>query len=146
MHHRLSIGGACGLLLACIVTTAVSGRQAPDAAQSEGNAKAKALKNPVASSPESIQAGKQTFTRYCAPCHGPEAKGDGQGAGSVRPANLVDETWKYGATDGEIFTNIRDGIGPFFDMASWQSTLKEPDIWNVINYLRSLGPPAPPKP
>jgi mono/diheme cytochrome c family protein len=146
MRVRWAIGSTCSVVLFCTLTAAVTGRGAPGQAPSEGTAKAKTLENPIKSTPESIAAGKQTFGRYCAPCHGPEGKGDGQGAGGARPANLVDEKWQHGSTDGEIFTNIRDGIGPFFDMASWQSVLKEPDIWNVINYLRSIGPPPPSTP
>ena len=42
-------------------------------------------------------------------------------------------------TDGEIFTNIRNGIGPDSAMKSWKSRMTDAEIWNVVNYLRSLG-------
>jgi hypothetical protein len=32
---------------------------------------------------------------------------------------------EYGATDGEIFSNIREGIGPKFDMKSWKSRMTD---------------------
>ena len=46
----------------------------------------------------------------------------------------------HGSTDGEIFTNIKDGIGPKFDMKPMKAKMMDPDIWNVVNYVRSLGP------
>jgi hypothetical protein len=51
--------------------------------------------------------------------------------------------WDHGSTDGEIFTNIKDGVGPKFDMKPMKAKIPmETDIWNVVNYLRSLGPKA----
>ena len=46
-------------------------------AQQTGSGNPKTLKNPVKATSESIAAGKQTFTKYCSFCHGPEAKGNG---------------------------------------------------------------------
>jgi hypothetical protein len=60
----------------------------------------------------------------------------------THPPNLIDATWDHGSTDGEIFTNIKDGIGPKFDMKPMKAKMMDPDIWNVVNYLRSLGPKA----
>ena len=101
---------------------------------------AAALKNPIASSPESIAAGKQVYTRTCAPCHG--TSGEGGPGNDLIPAapDLTDATWDHGSTDGEIFTNIRDGIGPKFEMKGQKGKLMDNDIWNVVNYLKSLGP------
>jgi mono/diheme cytochrome c family protein len=55
-------------------------------------------------------------------------------------ANLVDGEWKHGSTDGEIFTVIKNGVGPAFDMLPGGETLSDPQIWNVVNYLRSIAP------
>ena len=41
--------------------------------------------------------------------------------------------------NGEIFLVIRNGAGPKFDMKP-NKVLKDEDIWNVVNYLRSIGP------
>src|ERR1700704_314840 len=96
--------------------------------------------NPVPSTAKSVEAGHQLFQKYCKGCHGADARGDGPLAPKdVHPPNLADAEWKYGATDGEIFTNIHDGIGPKFDMKSWKSRMTDADIWNVVNYLRSLA-------
>ena len=58
----------------------------------------------------------------------------------VHPANLTDAKWDHGSTDGEIFTTIKMGVGPKFDMDSWDGRIKDPDIWNLVNYIRTLGP------
>ena len=34
---------------------------------------------------------------------------------------------------------IRDGIGPDFAMDSFDGPLTAEEIWNVVNYLKSLG-------
>ena len=60
------------------------------------------------------------------------------GAGRHAPPNLTDDKWDRGSTDGEIFLVIRDGAGPKFDMKGYKSKMTEPDIWNVVNYLRSV--------
>ena len=96
--------------------------------------------NPVPATPKSIETGRQLFQKYCKGCHGEDAKGDGpQAPKDVHPPNLTDAEWKYGASDGEIFTNIHDGIGPTFDMKSWKSRMTDAEIWSIVNYLRSIG-------
>ena len=97
------------------------------------------LKNPIASSPESIAAGKQVYTRTCAPCHG--TSGEGGPGNDLIPAapDLTDATWDHGPTDGEIFTSIKDGIPPDFNMTPFKDRLKDDDIWNVVIYLRSIA-------
>jgi mono/diheme cytochrome c family protein len=47
--------------------------------------------------------------------------------------------WDHGSTDGEIFDNIKNGVGPDFNMVPWKDQLKDNDIWNVINYIRSIA-------
>ena len=97
--------------------------------------------NPVPPAAKSIAAGAQLYQKYCKACHGEDATGDGPLAPKdVHPPNLRDAEWKYGSTDAEIFANISNGIGPKFDMKSMKSRMTATDIWNVINYLRSIGP------
>ena len=104
-----------------------------------GNPDAKKMKNPVASSPESIKAGQAAFQKNCRFCHGANAKGNGPMAPEgTHPSDLTDAKWDRGDSDGEIFVVIRDGAGPKFDMKGYKSKMTEPEIWNVVNYLRSL--------
>ncbi len=104
-----------------------------------GSPEGKKLKNPVPASAESIAKGKAAFQKNCRFCHGADAKGDGPMAPEgTHPSNLTDDKWDRGATDGEIFLVIREGAGPKFDMKGYKSKMTEPEIWNIVNYLRSL--------
>ncbi|MBS1788030.1 MAG: c-type cytochrome [Acidobacteria bacterium] len=103
------------------------------------NAEAQRLKNPETSNAESVEAGKTLYARYCASCHGPQAKGDGGMALSGgTPSDLTDDQWDYGSTDGEIFVAIRDGVSA--DMQAYKEKLNEKQIWQIVNFLRSIGP------
>ena len=118
------------LSLACLGGIAVT---------AQGNGAAAAVKNPVAASAESIAAGEQVYRKNCAPCHGIKAEG---GSGSdLIPASpdLTDDVWGHGSTDGAIFDNIKNGVPPEFNMTPWKDQLKDDEIWNVVNYLRSIA-------
>jgi len=101
------------------------------------------LANPLKPTPDSIAAGKKIYDTQCANCHGETGKGDGKMAASIttgpKPSDLSDATWKHGSTDGEIFTLIKDG-SKGTGMRAFGSRLKPEDIWNVVNYVRTLGP------
>ena len=105
---------------------------------------AQELANPTESNPESLAAGAAAYERLCSTCHGPTGRGDGRlaagtAAYSAHPSNLADDTWQHGSTDGEIFTVIHDGIGPDFAMDSFDGPLSAEEIWNVVNYVKSLS-------
>jgi len=113
--------------------------QSPTGPRRGGNPEAAKLKNPLPPSPESIAAGKRTYVRLCVRCHGPLGKGDGGGAGAGgQPADLTDDQWDYGSSDGEIFTVIRDGTSA--DMEGYAERISETDIWSLVNFIRSIGP------
>ena len=130
MDSRLFRTIIAALVLACAGRIVIAAQGNPEAAK---------VTNPVAATPESVTAGTQTFQRSCAPCHGKTAEG---GAGNdLIPASpdLTDDKWEHGSTDGEIFDNIKNGVAPDFNMIPWRDQLKDPDIWNVVNYLRSIA-------
>jgi mono/diheme cytochrome c family protein len=100
---------------------------------------AQKLKNPVASDPASIEEGRKLYLRHCASCHGPSGKGDGSMAlAGGTPANLTDESWDHGSSDGEIYVVVRDGTTS--DMEPYKDRLSEKQMWQLVNYIRSLGP------
>jgi mono/diheme cytochrome c family protein len=106
----------------------------------QGNPEAAKMKNPVPPSAESVTAGKATFTKNCRFCHGADAKGNGPMAPQgTHPPDLTDAKWDRGSSDGEIFVVIRDGAGPKFDMKGYKGKMSDTDMWNVVNYLRSIG-------
>jgi mono/diheme cytochrome c family protein len=105
----------------------------------QSNSEARKLKNPIPSDAASIEEGRKIYSRSCAPCHGPSGKGDGGMAlGGSTPADLTDDKWDHGSTDGEIFVVIRDGVSA--DMEGYKDKLTEKQIWQVIIYIRSIGP------
>ena len=128
------------LLLMCALVTAITARVGLSQSGAAKN-DAKALKNPVKSSPQSIEAGQKAYQTSCAPCHGAAGKGDGAVAKNltVKPSDLTDAKWEHGSTDGEIFVNVRDGIGPQMKMKGFKGKVSDQDIWNIVNYLRSFG-------
>lgn len=99
---------------------------------------AQKLKNPIPADATTIEEGRKLYQHHCASCHGPSGKGDGSMAlAGGTPANLTDETWDHGPTDGEVFVVIRDGTSS--DMEPYKDRLTEKQIWQVVHYLRSLA-------
>ena len=108
------------------------------AIMAQGSAAA-AVKNPVAATPESVAAGEQLYRKNCASCHGIKAEG---GSGNdLIPASpdLTDDVWDHGSSDAAIFSDIKNGVPPDFNMTPWKDQLKDDEIWNVVNYLRSIA-------
>jgi len=102
-----------------------------------------ALVNPVTRTPESLKTGSIVYAKACASCHGPNGLGNGRLAAAMaayggRPSNLTDTDWQHGASDGEIFLAIRDGIGPDFHMPLFKGKLTDEEIWHVVNYISTL--------
>ncbi len=121
-----------------IALVAAAGLWAPSLAQ-QHNAEAQKMKNPEPANAESVEAGGKLYTRHCASCHGIAGKGDGGMALSGgTPSDLTDAEWDYGASDGEIFVAIRDGVSS--DMLAYKDKLSDKQIWQVVNFLRSIGP------
>lgn len=122
-------------------TTASAKPAAPQhGAQTHTHAAAAAVKNPVPATAESISSGAALFSKQCTTCHGAGGKGDGAMAAKVKskPADLTDAEWKHGASDGEIFTLIRDGAKNA-GMKAYRGVLTDRQMWDLVNYIRSLG-------
>ncbi len=89
--------------------------------------------NPLAGQADAVAAGGRMFEDHCAKCHGPDALGRGK-----RPSLRSDRVQH--ATDGEIFWLLKNGnLGK--GMPTW-AALPEPKRWQIIAYLKSLGPDA----
>jgi mono/diheme cytochrome c family protein len=101
-------------------------------------------KNPVAPSATSIAEGKKLFTIDCVMCHGKEGDGKGELAVSKKLSlpDYRDETAMKKFTDGELFDIITNGKG---EMPAEGKRATPEQIWNLVNYVRSLaqGKPSP---
>ena len=134
--YRKSKLSVVGLLLSVGLLALAGVAQEP-----RRNAEARKRKNPEPKNAETIEAGKKLYARHCASCHGPQGKGDGGMALSGgTPSDLTDETWDYGATDGEIFTAIKEGVSA--DMLAYKDKLNDKQVWQTVTFLRSLGTKA----
>lgn len=140
MRHSSSVPLGCALLYAIVFLSVVG----TDAQKLGGDPVAAKLKNPVASTPSSITAGRKLYQKNCQFCHGPKGLGDGsQAPPGVKVGNLADGQWAYGGSDGEIFNVIKNGIGPKFDMPGLGRQSADTDDWNLLNFVKSLGPKSP---
>ena len=54
-----------------------------------------------------------------------------------QPSDLTDDQWDHGSSDGDIFAVIKRGLPPTM-MAGFDGGIPDQDIWNIVNYLRSL--------
>jgi len=104
-------------------------------------ASAREIKNPVPATPDSVADGKLIYSSQCTMCHG--SAGDGKGDLAARfhytmPDFTTAETQRAG-TDGEWFYVLTHGHGK---MSGEGDRLSEKVRWNLVNYLRSLGPQA----
>lgn len=95
--------------------------------------KARARNNPLESDADAVAAGKKLFAGHCAECHGSTAEG-GKKAPSLR-AEAVQQ-----ATPGALFWVLTNGVVRR-GMPVW-SKLPEPQRWQLVRYLKSLGPPT----
>jgi pimeloyl-ACP methyl ester carboxylesterase/mono/diheme cytochrome c family protein len=102
--------------------------------------------NPVASTPASIAAGKRAYDANCAACHGGLAQGAVKAGtrisiieeqGGKQPPDLTDDQWDHGSGDGDVFTVIKRGVPPTM-MAGFDGRIPDQNIWNIVNYIRSL--------
>lgn len=87
--------------------------------------------NPYAGKPEAVAAGAILFHNNCAQCHGNDAAGK-----FSRPS--LRSPGVQNATDGDLAWLLKNG-DVYRGMPRW-SGLPEQERWQIIAYLRSLGP------
>ncbi len=100
--------------------------------------KAAARPNPLESDPDAVAAGAKLFEQHCAECHGANADGGKKGP-SLRAAQVQQ------ASAGTLFWLLTNGVVRK-GMPVW-SRLPEPQRWQLVSYVKSLGTfQPPPKP
>lgn len=92
--------------------------------------------NPVKPTPESVASGKKIFGFDCAQCHGADGRGKTEIAKQSKLPDLTASATLKGRTDGELFYRIKTGHG---DMPGEGDRVKPEQLWDVVNYVRSLS-------
>jgi mono/diheme cytochrome c family protein len=95
--------------------------------------KYRAKENPLARDPEAVAAGGVLFEEHCEECHGKEALG-----GKKAPSLRVPEVQQ--AMPGALFYILTNGVVRK-GMPVW-SKLPEPERWQLVSYVKSLGVPS----
>ena len=91
----------------------------------------RSLTNPLDRDPAANAAGKKLFDRHCATCHGAGGE-NGRKGPSLRASEVQT------ASEGALFWVITNG-NVRAGMPVW-SKLPEPQRWQIVTYLKSLGP------
>ncbi len=95
------------------------------------------MANPVKADKASIAAGKSLWNLHCASCHGKTGLGDGSKAAQLKtqPEDMTKAALQ-GQSDGSMYYKISEGRD---DMPSFKKKIPDAeDIWNVVNYIRTL--------
>jgi mono/diheme cytochrome c family protein len=145
---RSAIVGRAEVLLAGVLLVGIAAAQTNNSeAQSPAKSvyaelakvptKAAGRHNPLEADPEALAAGAKLFELHCAECHGATADGGKKG-----PSLRAEEVQQ--ATPGTLFWLLTNGVVRK-GMPVW-SRLPEPQRWQLVSYIKSLGlSQAPPK-
>ena len=100
-------------------------------------AEARALKSPLAASPEIIEKGKGLYNGKggCVTCHGVDGDGNGPAAAKLNPLprNFQHHGFWRHRTEGELFWVIKHG-SPGTAMIGFGQVLSDEEIWALIHY------------
>jgi mono/diheme cytochrome c family protein len=133
-------------LIISFLSAAQETKPAPKTAYSPVPFKAAREPNPVKSTPESIAEGKKIYGYDCAQCHGATGDGKTDVAKDLKIPDLTDPALLKARTDGELFYILKNG---HYNMPPEGDRVKAEQLWDLVNYVRSLArkqPPAEPKP
>jgi mono/diheme cytochrome c family protein len=95
--------------------------------------------NPVKPTAESIAVGKDRYTTFCAPCHGPEVKGGVTGPVATKfvpTPDLTNAQLQAGRTDGYWHSYIMAGGAV---MPAYAEAMSSEEAWHIVNFLRSVA-------
>jgi mono/diheme cytochrome c family protein len=95
------------------------------------------VSNPAPYTPASIARGKTFFLQNCQSCH--DEDGRARSAAVAIAADLTNpDKWKFGTGDAQLFKTIKNGAAEA--MPPFGADLKDDQIWDIVNFIRSLGP------
>jgi cytochrome c oxidase cbb3-type subunit 3 len=144
MSSRFPERPRAALLLAALAALGAAGcerearrfRETPPTGQNVA-AMAAAGKDPYEKNAWAVSEGQRFFDAYnCAGCHA-------HGGGGMGPA-LMDTVWRYGREPAQVAASILDGRPN--GMPAFRGRIPEPQVWQLVAYVRSLSglQPNPP--
>ena len=92
--------------------------------------------NPLALTPENLEAGKNLYVTNCAPCHGDGGRGDGPVVHllKTKPSDLITGVSKD-LPDGYLYGTIRNGG---IAMPSYADAMSAHERWQLVMFVRTL--------
>lgn len=93
------------------------------------------LKNPLAATPENIEAGKLQYERFCQHCHGEAGKGDGLVAKAYKGVPVYSSDALKDVNDGHIYHVITHGKGRMWPHGS---QISSENRWKIVLYVHEL--------
>jgi mono/diheme cytochrome c family protein len=136
MKSSALLASAFAIMLAFVFSAAVDGQYAGWTVPPT----AKAEKNPLKPSADTVKIGRGIFTAQCQKCHGPQGKGDGPDSSPQAPAADLTDEFRYDLNpEGVVFYKITGGHPP--EMPAFKDLLKPDEIWQVVAYVMSLRKP-----
>ncbi len=93
------------------------------------------LKNPLAATPENIEAGKLQYERFCQHCHGEGGKGDGLVAKAYKGVPVYSSDALKDVNDGHIYHVITHGTGRMWPHGS---QISSENRWKIVLYVHWL--------
>jgi mono/diheme cytochrome c family protein len=136
VRRRLALGG---------IVIALATHAAPEnllAASREDEAAltreaARELRSSVPYGEDAVREGRKHYLRLCQNCHGKDGRAlesfDFEATDLTQP-----DRYRHGATDGDLFFSTREGAGN--DMPPFKDKLTDQQVWEVVWFLRSIGP------
>jgi mono/diheme cytochrome c family protein len=122
--------------LLCAISLPLCAQEAGDEPASSRD-KAHLLISPLAYTPEAVREGRKHYLRLCQNCHGKDGRAlesfDFEATDLTQP-----DRFRHGATDGDLFFSIQEGAGK--DMPPFKDKLTGQQAWELIWFLRSIGP------
>lgn len=96
-------------------------------------------KNPLKENVSATIEGGKLYLKYCTSCHGSKGKGNGIGSSGLqtKPADHTSNKVQN-QSDGAIFWKISEGRKP---MPPYKAALTELQIWQLVNFIRTLAKP-----
>lgn len=93
--------------------------------------------NAVKTSAASVSAGKALWSQHCSSCHGKTGLGDGSKAAQLKtqPDDFSKAAFQN-QSDGSMYYKVSEGRD---DMPAFKKKIPDAeDIWNLVNYMRTL--------